>query len=1074
MEVSLIQTDSKKDQILESIEDGFFSLDRRWSFNYINRKAAKIVGMEPEELIGKVIWEVSPEISGTDLEKVYRQAMERQVAQRIEMKVLFTGSWYNINAFPSVEGISVYWRDISKQKQIEMELHKQTQEMKQREAEYLDMIDSIIDGSWVVDCVNGTIQCSQQWAKRIGLNQIPEEDRLAYTRTLIHPDDKMIADVIYSCFISKKPKFDLEYRIKTVDKGYIWTQNRGKITYDETGNPLKVHAVTFDITEVKEAETALRKSEERYRRLFGTMDEGFSLNKLVRDHQGQVVDFRVLEVNRAFETHTGFAPAEVVGRLHTEVNPSGYEQIIEACALITETCEPTRLEQYNKGLKRWLSVRLFPYGNDKFALMLKDISERKRAEEVLRESEKRQSFLLKLNDSIMMLADPIEIQCMAALVLGYHLGVDRAFFSEIVIKDGIEYCSIEHIYHVPHAPLPSGLYPLEIFGKLANEYHAGRNIIVYDLETEPLIEEDERINFRSYNIGSWVSVPLFKNSKFVAVFTVQNTTPRMWTSEEIELMEETAERTWVVVERTKAEVALQESEDLLSTVLENSRDGISMLDLLTGCYVFINQAQMEQTGLNKNEINNISFKEICKRVHNEDRETYVELHKLAATGHDSIYNVEYRWKVKNGEYRWFSSRCKLIRDSNAKPESIVEISRDITERKKAEEMIGESKERALDLVEKLRQQDQNKNTFLNMLSHELRNPLASIMMSLSLQNQVPPGGEEDIKARKVMERQTAHLSRLVDDLLDITRITQNKITLKKERVELNQLVKVAVADYQASFIEKEVGLKIELTSDLLFLEADPARLTQIIGNLLHNASKFTSKGDQVFVTVYHDESTQEAIIKVKDNGIGIKPEILPNLFEPFMQVDSTLDRSNGGLGLGLAIVKGMVELHKGSVSVHSEGLGKGTRLQIRLPLTAVETGKKEQGSKTGCLSANPFRILIIDDIPDIAEILSSLLSYLGHEVATAFSGPEGIAKAKEFQPKVVICDIGLPGMNGYEVAKSFRSDQELKDTFLIALSGYAQPEDLERSREAGFKKHLAKPVNLETLEQVLAEVSLHK
>jgi predicted ATPase/signal transduction histidine kinase/ActR/RegA family two-component response regulator len=396
---------------------------------------------------------------------------------------------------------------------------------------------------------------------------------------------------------------------------------------------------------------------------------------------------------------------------------------------------------------------------------------------------------------------------------------------------------------------------------------------------------------------------------------------------------------------------------------------------------------------------------------------------------------------------------------------------DITERKLAEKALRESKEQALELVEKLSQADKNKNAFLNMLSHELRNPLASIMMSLSLQDQVPPGGEEDIKARKVMGRQTAHLSRLVDDLLDVTRITQNKITLKKEHVELNQLVKLAVADYRVSFTEKEVGLKTELSSNLLYLEADPARLTQVIGNLLHNASKFTSKGDQVFVAVYYDERTQEAIITVQDNGIGIKPEILPNLFEPFMQVDSTLDRSNGGLGLGLAIVKGMVELHGGSVSVHSEGLDKGTRLTIRLPLTTVEAGKKEQGSKTGGSSACSFRILIIDDIPDIAEILSSLLRSLGHEVTAVFSGPEGITKANEFHPEVVICDIGLPGMSGYEVARSLRSDKELKDIFLIALSGYAQPEDLERSIEAGFDTHLAKPVNLDTLEQTLAKAS---
>lgn len=369
------------------------------------------------------------------------------------------------------------------------------------------------------------------------------------------------------------------------------------------------------------------------------------------------------------------------------------------------------------------------------------------------------------------------------------------------------------------------------------------------------------------------------------------------------------------------------------------------------------------------------------------------------------------------------------------------------------------------LVEELRKVDQNKNQFLGMLSHELRNPLASIMMSLSLLDQVPTCDKQALRAVKIAKRQGEHLTRLVDDLLDITRITQNKIILKKERVELNRLVQQAVADYQGHFTEKEVALEIKLTSDPIYLEADTARLTQIMGNLLHNAAKFTVKGDKTLVTV---KKTQEAVITVQDTGRGIPDEILPNIFTPFVQVDNSLDRSNGGLGIGLAIVKGMVELHGGNVTVYSEGLGYGTQFTIRLPIISID---EEHKSKVNRASAHLLKILVIDDIPDIVEILCSLLGYLGHETIAALSGPEGIDKAREFRPEVVICDIGLPGINGYEVAKSFRSDKELKDTFLIALSGYAQPNDLERAREAGFNIHLAKPVDLNNLEQTLAEVS---
>jgi signal transduction histidine kinase len=374
------------------------------------------------------------------------------------------------------------------------------------------------------------------------------------------------------------------------------------------------------------------------------------------------------------------------------------------------------------------------------------------------------------------------------------------------------------------------------------------------------------------------------------------------------------------------------------------------------------------------------------------------------------------------------------------------------------------------LVEELRKMDQNKNQFLSMLSHELRNPLTSIMMSISFLDRVTPGGEQFRQAKEIIERQTTQLSRLVDDLLDVTRITQNKINLKKENINLNELISRALEDYKEQLSSKGVGLKIELTSVPLHMEADPARLTQVVGNLINNASKFTEMGNYVQVSVWKDEDKQEAVICVKDDGLGIKPDILPDLFLPFIQVDSSLDRSSGGLGLGLAIVKGMVDLHGGSVAAASEGLGKGAQFTIRLPLPAVPDNNWVKQLQPNEKPSRTLRILVIDDIPDVAEIICSLLRLLGHEVISANSGSEGIVKAKAFLPEILFCDIGMPGMNGYEVAKSFRRDNELKDIFRVALTGYAQPEDLERAREAGFKKHLAKPVNLDTLEQTLAEV----
>jgi len=366
-----------------------------------------------------------------------------------------------------------------------------------------------------------------------------------------------------------------------------------------------------------------------------------------------------------------------------------------------------------------------------------------------------------------------------------------------------------------------------------------------------------------------------------------------------------------------------------------------------------------------------------------------------------------------------------------------------------------------ELIEELQQLRQHKNTFINMLSHELRNPLTSAMMGVELSEKILQEGGQATKTIKIVRRQLKQLNRMVDDLLDVARITENRIILKQEEVDLNQIVKQAIEDYRWQFSESGVILNTEFTSTLQ-ISADSVRMTQAVGNLLHNAVKFTDRGKDVSVVVSRSEDQREALITVRDTGMGIDPKDLPNIFEPLSQVDKSLDRKYGGLGLGLSITKGIVELHGGTITAASDGLGKGSLLIIRLPILYrvqdhCATADKEE----------PLRILIIDDMPDILEIMSALLEHLGHEVITAESGFEGIVKAKEFHPHVLFCDIGLPGINGYEVAKFFHADDELKDTYLIAFSGYARPEDRECSKEAGFQVHLSKPVGIEDLKESL-------
>lgn len=379
------------------------------------------------------------------------------------------------------------------------------------------------------------------------------------------------------------------------------------------------------------------------------------------------------------------------------------------------------------------------------------------------------------------------------------------------------------------------------------------------------------------------------------------------------------------------------------------------------------------------------------------------------------------------------------------------------------------------LAQELSEADQRKNEFLGVLSHELRNPLASIYSSLALLDRVTPGGKQAIKAKNVINRQVTQLSRMVDDLLDITRISQNKINLQCQRLELNEIVRCTIEDYQSIFEQNGVFLKAEYAPSAIMVNADKSRLMQVVGNLLHNAAKFTNRSGTTQVSIVSDTSQKLAVVRIVDTGVGIEPEMLSLLFQPFMQVGMALDRGRGGLGLGLALVKGLVEMHGGDVSVFSAGLDKGSEFIVRIPLddTVIEMPQEAVHPEIHHRSHRSHRVLIIDDNVDIAEMFSDLLKTIGYIAEVAYNGPDGIVKAQVFQPEILLCDIGLPGMNGYEVARAFRADQGLKDIFLVAITGYALPEDLKKAYEAGFDRHLAKPVELTTLEQTLAQAQVN-
>ncbi|HET8542195.1 MAG TPA: ATP-binding protein [Anaeromyxobacter sp.] len=362
----------------------------------------------------------------------------------------------------------------------------------------------------------------------------------------------------------------------------------------------------------------------------------------------------------------------------------------------------------------------------------------------------------------------------------------------------------------------------------------------------------------------------------------------------------------------------------------------------------------------------------------------------------------------------------------------------------------------------LREADRRKDEFLAVLSHELRNPLAPIVSGLEVIRRAPPGSGAVARARAVVDRQVRQLVRLVDDLLDVTRITRGKVSLRRARVDLVALVRHVCEDNAAMLADRDVALEVRVPDRPLWLDADPARISQIVGNLLHNAGKFTPSGGRVTVTA--EERGGRAVVRVRDTGAGIAPAVLARLFQPFVQADDSLARSAGGLGLGLALVRGLAELHGGTARAESAGEGKGAEFTVELPLrpgaaAAARAAPAEAGPRR--------RVLVVEDQDDAAESLADVLRLAGHEVEVARDGADGIRRAKTSRPDAVLCDIGLPGMDGYEVARRLRADGHA-GTLLVALTGYALPEDLRRAREAGFDAHLTKPASPEDLEAVLA------
>jgi len=504
-----------------------------------------------------------------------------------------------------------------------------------------------------------------------------------------------------------------------------------------------------------------------------------------------------------------------------------------------------------------------------------------------------------------------------------------------------------------------------------------------------------------------------------------------------------------VTQQRAAEQALRNSERLYRAIGESIDYGVWVCDP-QGRNTYTSDPFLKLVGLTQEQS---AGKGWASALHPDEAEGILQSWKeCVRTGCD--WDRELRVRGVDGLWHPVLSRGVPVRNEQGEVVAWAGISLDISRLKQVEE--------------ELRETDRRKDHFLAVLAHELRNPLAPVRNALHILKITAPDSAAAAEARDMAERQVHHLTRLVDDLLDVSRMMSGKIVLRKERVELATVVARAVETARPAVDAEGHELMVSLPREPIVLDADVVRLAQVLSNLLNNAARYTEAGGRIWIAA--ERAGGEVVIRVGDNGIGLAPEELTRIFDLFTQAAPGDFRSQGGLGIGLTLVRTLVEMHDGKVEAHSAGRGRGSEFVVLLPLPVPVPPRAPGDAKSNRRSAPPSRrVLVVDDNVDAAESLAMVLRLEGHDVEVAHSGPSALAAARIRPPEWVLLDIGMPGMDGYEVARTLRVEPGLENVTLVALTGWGQEEDRQRSKQAGFDHHLTKPVEPSTLQAVLSE-----
>lgn len=722
---------------------------------------------------------------------------------------------------------------------------------------------------------------------------------------------------------------------------------------------------------------------------------------------------------------------------------------------------PVEIENYFPTWKRWYIAKNYPTPDGGVSTIFVDVTERKRAEQELQSSEARLRGLKEaFQAAVSEVPLEVPLQILAQMARGQLTGSPRLAFCTMD-PDGTCLHPIHGVGQMPEQFLQT-IDSLKVGADSAPcglAVHSGMPVIVKDAQGDAYCRPWLPL-LREYEIRAVWSFPIQSSSgKAVGSLGIYFDQPQPAHERDLELASALTQAVSIIIsrhveaeERKRVAASLRSSEERYRSLVSVITDVIWTADA-HGQIVASQPAWERYTGQKSEEYLGNGW---VQSMHPEDRERLQQAWQRASNAGLPYQEQGRVWHDETQSYRYFEVRATPLRNAEGVVQEWVGTCTDVHQRKQAEL--------------ELRAADRQKDEFLAMLAHELRNPLAPVMNSLEILKRAEGDPALIQQGRAIMERQILQLTRLVDDLLDVSRISRNKLELKTQRADLAEIVAQGVEASRPLADALGQQLIVNLPATPVWMMADPVRLTQVIGNLLNNASKYTDRGGRLRLSVEPRDET--VVITVEDNGVGISPEMLPRVFEMFTQIDRTIERSRGGLGIGLSLVKRLVELHGGSVTAQSDGLGRGSTFVVHLPRLkespTAETSVPPPAPSS--LSTTSRRVLVVDDNLDAARSLSTLLKLGGNLTQSAHDGLAAVHQARDFRPEVILLDIGLPKMNGYEVCRTIRELPGGKEIVIIALTGWGQYEDRRKSEAAGFNGHLVKPVDYTALLKLLDDL----